>query len=206
MLCITSEKPSDIRAREALLDAAFGPERFEKTCERLREGRLPARGLSLVAREGGVLVGTLRFWHVETATGHQSESLALAGCEKPAATFSRPALMLGPLAVAESHRSLGVGGQLMRRGLSLAGALGHKAVLLVGDEAYYRRFGFSRALAEGLDLPGWYDARRFLGLELCPGGLAGASGMVRATGLPDPAIGLALPPQAAARNLSTSKG
>lgn len=163
MLRISTENPADVIAREALLDEAFGLERFAKTCERLREGRLPAQGLALVARDDADLVGTLRFWHVEAG----------AGC---------PALILGPLAVAASHRSAGIGGKLMRRGLTLAGAHGHRAVLLVGDEAYYRKFGFSRALASRLDLPGWYAPERFLGMELQNGALAGASGMVRPTG------------------------
>lgn len=169
MLRIVEESPADLLPREALLDAAFGLDRHAKTCERLREGRLPAEGLALVARDGDALVGTLRFWHVATGDG-------------------RPCLMLGPLAVAESHRALGIGGMMMRRGLTLAGAYGHTAVLLVGDEPYYRRFGFSRALAEGLDLPGWYQPERFLGLELQPGALDGASGMVVATGAHDTAF------------------
>ena len=169
MLRIVEELPTDITAREALLDAAFGIERHGKTCERLREGRLPANGLSLVAKDGDRLVGTLRFWHVATGDG-------------------RPALMLGPLAVADSHRACGLGGKLMRRGLTLAGAFGHQAVVLVGDEPYYRRFGFARALASQLDLPGWYAAERFLGLELQPGALDGARGMVVATGRHDGAL------------------
>lgn len=168
MLRISIETPADVLVREALLDDAFGLERAAKTCERLREGRLPAAGLALAAHDGAALVGTLRFWHVATASGHK-------------------ALMLGPLAVAESHRSHGLGGTLMRRGLTLAGAHGHAAVLLVGDEPYYRRFGFARALAANLDLPGWYAPERFLGLELQPGVLSGAAGMVRATGAFDSA-------------------
>lgn len=163
MLRIVEESASDVMAREVLLDAAFGLDRQAKTCERLREGRLPARGLALVARDGEALVGTLRFWHVATGDG-------------------RPCLMLGPLAVAESHRAHGIGGKLMRRGLTLAGALGHKAVLLVGDAPYYARFGFSGDLATMLDLPGAYARERFLALELQPGALAGAHGMISATG------------------------
>jgi predicted N-acetyltransferase YhbS len=174
MLRIVEETPGDVPARERLLDAAFGFDRQAKTSERLREARLPARGLALVAKDGDKLVGTLRFWHVETGDG-------------------RPCLLLGPLAVAESHRDQGLGGKLMRRGLTLAGAFGHGAVLLVGDEPYYRRFGFARALAEGLDLPGWYQPERFLGLELKAGALAGAAGMVRATGVVDPAALLPVP-------------
>ena len=163
MLRIVEETFTDIPAREILLDAAFGADRALKTSERFREGRLPANGLSLVAKDGDALVSTLRFWHVVTGDG-------------------RPCLLLGPLAVADSHRDRGIGSILMRRGLTLAGAYGHRAVLLVGDEPYYRRFGFSRALAADLDLPGWYQAERFLGLELQPGALDGAFGMLRPAG------------------------
>jgi predicted N-acetyltransferase YhbS len=55
-------------------------------------------------------------------------------------------------------------------------------VILVGDAPYYERFGFSRAGAQALDLPGPVDPARFLALELQPGALAGAAGLVRATG------------------------
>ena len=159
---LRDERAGDVGARERLLDSAFGPSRFEKTCERLREGRMAARGLALAAMDGEDLAGTLRFWHVEAG--------------------GAPALLLGPLAVARSHRKLGLGAALMRMGLDRAQALGHKAVILVGDEPYYSRFGFARPHAQSLDLPGWYDPARFLGLELTPGALAHATGMVVATG------------------------
>ena len=159
---LRDERAGDVAARERLLDDSFGPSRFEKTCERLREGRLAARGLALVAVEGEAIVGTLRFWHVDAG--------------------GAPALLLGPLAVAQSHRELGLGGALMRMGLDRAAALGHEAVILVGDEPYYSRFGFARPPMQGLDLPGWYDPARFLGLELAAGALSHATGMVVATG------------------------
>ena len=159
---LRDERAGDVAARERLLDDSFGPSRFEKTCERLREGRLAARGLALVAVEGEAIVGTLRFWHVDAG--------------------GAPALLLGPLAVAQSHRELGLGGALMRMGLDRAAALGHEAVILVGDEPYYSRFGFARAPAQTLDLPGWYDPARLLGLELAAGALSHATGMVVATG------------------------
>ncbi|MFZ3181289.1 MAG: GNAT family N-acetyltransferase, partial [Methylocystis silviterrae] len=46
---IRDEAPSDHAAREALLDDAFGPARFLKTCQRLRDGSAPAPGLALAA-------------------------------------------------------------------------------------------------------------------------------------------------------------
>jgi predicted N-acetyltransferase YhbS len=160
---IRDERPRDAVAREALLDASFGLARFAKTCERLRHDRAPAEGLSFVAVDGARIVATLRFWHVECGRA--------------------PALMLGPLAVADSHRSAGIGGAMIRHGLARAARLGHEAVMLVGDAPYYARFGFTPAPVEKLTLPGPVDRARFLGLALRPGGFAGAEGRVVATGL-----------------------
>ncbi len=61
---------------------------------------------------------------------------------------------------------------MMQAALGRAESLGHGAVLLVGDAPYYARFGFDRALAEGLTLPGPFERARFLGLELRAGALA----------------------------------
>src|SRR3954454_19508685 len=85
---IRSERASDLVARETLLDACFGENRHTRTCQRLRDGRAPAEGLSLSAVAGGRLVGTLRLWHVSAG--------------------GKPALMLGPLAVEVTSRKLGV--------------------------------------------------------------------------------------------------
>lgn len=169
MDAIRNEAATDIPARDALLDRAFGPGRRAKTSERLREGRAPA--LALVAGHGTDLVGTVRLWHVQAGS---------AGA----------ALLLGPLAVAESHRGTGLGGALIRHALALAPPL---AVLLVGDEAYYRRFGFSANLTAGLSLPGPVERDRFLGLERGTGALAGAHGPVTASGRPDAVIPHDLP-------------
>ena len=167
MIKVTPEPPYAAPHIETLLDRAFGPERRAKTAERLREGRLPAAGLSFVALDEGEVVGTIRFWHVRIG-----ERI--------------PALLLGPVAVARTHRGRRVGTGLIRRGLTAARALGHAAVILVGDEPYYRRFGFSAGPTRRLTLPGSVDRKRFLALELKPGVLAGAAGRVIGAGLLDP--------------------
>ena len=164
MIRIDREAPAEAGAREALLDLAFGRRRRKKTSERLRDGRLPAEGLSFSARtKAGCLIGTLRLWHVS-------------------AGVDRPALLLGPLAVHPAYRRRGVGSALMRSALSHATELGHGAVLLVGDEPYYKRFGFSRAPTEHLRLPGPFERDRFLARGLVPGALQDARGTVVATG------------------------
>lgn len=160
-ITIRGERRSDIAAREKLLDAAMGPGRFAKSSERLREGRKPARGLALTAIEGQRLIGTIRLWPVTAG--------AAGGC-----------LLLGPLAVASDVRSLGVGADLMRRALREAKRRGYRAVLLVGDPAYYERFGFSAESTGLLRMPGPYDRERLLAHEFVPGALKGARGMIAA--------------------------
>jgi predicted N-acetyltransferase YhbS len=156
------EAASDVAARERLLDSAFGAARFEKTCERLRAGRIHADGLSFVLKDRAKIVGTIRLWKV------------MAG--------GVPALLLGPLAIATSHEGLGLGSMLMRHALKESARLGHKAIVLVGDAPYYERFGFSAEATENLVLPGPVDRERFLALELVEGALNEAMGLVIATG------------------------
>src|SRR3954468_1458591 len=159
---IRAEKASDVAAREALLDACFGDDRHMRTCQRLRDGRAPAEGLSLSTVRQGRLVGSVRLWHVSAG--------------------GIPALMLGPLAVEASSRKLGVGGALTNHALAAAEARGHRAVILLGDAPYYARFGFSAAKTGELSLPGPFEHGRLLGLELRDGALDGAWGMITADG------------------------
>jgi predicted N-acetyltransferase YhbS len=172
MITIRNETLNDIAAREALLDRAFGDARFAKAAERLREGRLPAEGLSLIAEDNNCIVGTVRLWHV------------VAGPE-------RPALLLGPLAVDDAWRGLGIGADLMRRATAAARELGHAAILLVGDAPYYARFGYSAEKTANLWMPGPYERDRLLGVELVAGALDGARGLIGASGQREPKPDLA---------------
>ena len=172
MITIRNETLNDIAAREALLDCAFGDARFAKTAERLRDGRLPAEGLSLIAEDNNCIVGTVRLWHV------------VAGPE-------RPALLLGPLAVDDAWRGLGIGADLMRRATEAAQELGHTAILLVGDAPYYARFGYSAEKTANLWMPGPYERDRLLGVELVAGALDGARGLIGACGQREPKPDLA---------------
>jgi predicted N-acetyltransferase YhbS len=162
---IRAERASDVVAREALLDACFGDNRHTRTCQRLRDGRAPAEGLALsaVRKEGQArLVGTVRLWHVSAG--------------------GRSALMLGPLAVDDTCRGLGVGAALTDHALDIAKARGHGAVILLGDAPYYARFGFTAEKTGELSLPGPFERDRLLGLELREGALDGAWGMIAPTG------------------------
>lgn len=165
LAALTSSNPvlsqateADAPAIERLLDLSFGKGRHRKTAQRLRDERAPAPGLAFVLKQDGVLIGTLTFWEVDAG--------------------GAPALLLGPIAIDPAYRSEGLGGFMIRRGLAEAAWLGHGAVILVGDEPYYRRFGFTRRPVEQLTLPGPVDLDRFLGLELVDGALDMAAGAV----------------------------
>jgi len=159
LVSIEPEAPDDSPAIEALLDEAFGADRHKKQSYRFRQHVGPIEALSLVARDRGRVVGTIRQWPV-----------AITGA--PAGTL---ALLLGPIGVAADRRGERIGDRLMRESLRLADELGYAIVLLVGELSYYGRFGFRAAAAHGLFMPG-EDPRRLQVLELDPGTLGGVSG------------------------------
>lgn len=142
-LVYTQEQPQDADAIEALLDHAFGPGRFVKSSERVREFAEFRPEMSLCAWDGGRLVGSVRMWKVRVGDA--------------------PAIFLGPLAVQAAGRRFGVGAELVQRASAAAQAAGYP-VLLVGDEPYFGRFGFSAAPCKGVVMPGPVDQRRVLAL------------------------------------------
>ena len=139
-VAIAPERPEDEAVVEALVLSAFGPGRFAKTAERLREGSAPVA--AFVAHEAGEVVGSVRLWPIRV--GETS------------------ALFLGPIAVDASRRSAGLGAELVAACVDFARVSETGGVLLVGDRAYFERFGFAPA-SEAV-LPGPVDRRRVLWL------------------------------------------
>lgn len=136
-LRIDAETPEDAVAIDRLVMAAFGPGRFAKTAERLREHAAIATGF--VARQDDRIVGCVRLW-----------SITIGGT---------PALFLGPIAVDADVRRGGLGAELVNACLEAADQQG-SGILLVGDTPYFGRFGFEAA--PDVTLPGPVDRRRVL--------------------------------------------
>jgi len=141
-LAITPELPSDRAAVEALVLAAFGPGRYAKTAERIREQARMTLGL--VARDGDRIVGSVHLWAITVG--------------------EVPAVFLGPITVATDHRKGGLGGDLVAACVEAATQETVGGVLLVGDPPYFERFGFQPA--PDARLPGPVDRRRVMWLPV----------------------------------------
>src|SRR6185503_5056675 len=126
-----------------------GPGRFAKSAYRLREGVAPETSLGFVGVSGADLLGSVRFWPISVG-GHEE-------------------LLLGPLAVRADLRGRGIGVALMQAGIARAKQGPWRGILLVGDEPYYAKVGFSRLPPGRLKFPGPVDENRILGLSLKAG-------------------------------------
>jgi putative acetyltransferase len=83
-------------------------------------------------------------------------------------------LGLAPVAVKPAHRRKGIAAALIREGLGQCSGY----VVVLGDPAYYRRFGFR--LARDFGLENEYGAdEEFMVLEAGPGALRGLTGLVK---------------------------
>ncbi len=162
MFRILREKPDDSAEVEFLFDLAFAPGRTALSSYRLREGVAPVPELSLVARDDyDALAAAIRYWPV---------SIGAAGV---------PALLLGPIAVHPTRQGEGLGALLITESLERARERGWRRAILVGDEPYYRRFGFSRDVARELDYPPPTNPDRLLARALEVGAFEGVGGLVR---------------------------
>ena len=133
---------------EALLDAAFGADRHQRTAYKLRAGTLAIPSLSFAAIEGGKLVGSLQSWPValETPSGDRA-----------------PLTLVGPVAVDPARQRSGIGRMLMTHMLAIADASDADALMMIGDPEYYGRFfGFTADTTGGWALPGPVERHRLL--------------------------------------------
>lgn len=124
---IRQERPKDATTIRALTDAAFKGMPFSDQTEAQVIDRLRAAGaltLSLVATEGGEIIGHVAFSPV-TIDGQAGDWYGL-----------------GPVSVWPDHQRTGVGQALIRAGLQRLQSKNAGGCVLLGDPAYYCRFGF----------------------------------------------------------------
>ena len=159
MIQLLPELESDINEIDALLDLTFGSGRYALSSYRYREGVSSILELCFVLRdEFDVLVGVIRFWPI------------LIGSQ------SLPGLLLGPLGVHPIRQGEGLGETLITEGIKRATEIGWSRAILVGDEAYYGRFGFSKKLTKNIYLNDSMSSERLLGRELIIGSMSNVKG------------------------------
>lgn len=147
---IERERSGDAAAIDALVLAAFGPGRFAKTAERLREAAALAVGFS--AYEGERLIGSVRLWSITVGAARS--------------------VFLGPIAVDAASRRGGLGAELVQACIDQARAMNLDGVLLIGDPPYFSRFGF--VAAPDAAFPGPVDRRRIMWLPITDAAPIGA--------------------------------
>lgn len=143
----------DAPAVRTVLLAAFPTAAEAKLVEQLRADGDSA--IELVAEIDGTIAGHILFSPVE-------------------APFR--ALSLGPVAVLPTRQGEGIGSALIAAGHEVARDQGCDAVFVLGEPAYYRRFGYDPALASGFSSP--YAGEYFMALAL-DGPLPATSGAIR---------------------------
>lgn len=151
ILTIRPEIHADAEAIGALVTAAFLTAEHSSGTEAAIVAALRAAGaltVSLVAEDGaGSLLGYAAF-----------SPVAIAG-------HDRGWYGLGPVAVAPASQRAGVGSLLIRAGLDRLKALGAQGCVVLGDPAYYGRFGFRAdpRLTYGGVPPVYFQALAFSG-------------------------------------------
>ena len=140
-LQLRHETPDDVAAIEAVTVAAFADAPHTSHIEQFIVRALRAAGelmLSIVAEEHGQIVVHVALSPVTITDDHGREAQGWYG--------------LGPISVLPPRQGNGIGSRLMEQALSELRAMQAAGCVLLGDPAYYARFGFEAHA--GLQLPG----------------------------------------------------
>lgn len=162
-IIIRQEHENDYKQVFKVVQMAFDNERFSNKdehnlVERLRTSKAFVPELSLVAEVNNMIVGHLLFTEITIG--------------------AEIALALAPVSVLPDYQGLGIGSQLIKTGHEIAKSLGYEAVVLLGHEGYYPRFGYVKASLYDIKAPFDVPDENFLVLELKENHLKKFSGVV----------------------------
>lgn len=157
---IRPEEPKDYMAVHAVNVSAFETPTEANLVEVLRKEAHPI--VSFVVEDEGTIVGHIMFSPV-SLSGHAS--LKIMG--------------LGPMALVPTQQRKGIGSRLVGTGLEKCKELGYGAVVVLGHIRYYPRFGFTPAVHFGIECEYGVPQDAFMVMELEPGYLTGAHGIIK---------------------------
>ena len=163
MVQIRALRKAELDAADEVIRAAFGRTAEVVLAQQLREDGDVL--LELGAFDDRAMIGHVLFSRLAVASTSRCGPTLVAA--------------LAPVSVRPARQQEGIGATLVRQGLEACGQVGIGAVLVLGDPAYYGRFGFSAELASPVEAP--FAGPAFMALELVPAALAG----VRAVRYPD---------------------
>ena len=162
-LTIRPEQPDDFDAIHQLVRDAFGRDVEAVVVRKLRASAAYVPQLALVAIENGAVVGHIMI----TTLDYESDAGKRVGTT-----------ILAPLAVRPDRQKRGVGSLLSREALGCARAAGFRSMILVGHPTYYPRFGFRPASTWWIRYATPIPDEVFMAMELVPGALADAAGII----------------------------
>lgn len=152
-MIIRDETNEDVSAVRRVVTSAFGQAAEADLVDALR--RSGDVVISRIASADGGVIGHILF----------SQLQAPVKC-----------LALAPVSVIPERQGRGIGSALIRDGLAQARKDGWQAIFVLGEPAYYQRFGFSVALADKFETP--YPKPYFMALDLASGALDARDGPV----------------------------
>ncbi|WP_053957296.1 GNAT family N-acetyltransferase [Inediibacterium massiliense] len=166
-IIIRQEKQDDCKQIYDLVKVAFQTAKVSNGKEQdfvnqLRSSDNYIPELALVAEENNVLIG-----HIMLTKSYISNS-----------GYKTETLLLAPISVALEYRNKGVGSKLINKSFELAKDMGYKSIVLVGDTAYYSKFGFKKSVDFGIKYLHEIPEENVLACELVKGALDGVSGTI----------------------------
>ena len=160
-MLIRAEEKKDWASVHAVNASAFEAPAEADLVDTLRDQAQPVVSLVAAEEEDGAIVGHIMFSPV-TLPGFPE--LKIMG--------------LGPMAVIPGYQGQGIGSALVRAGLKQCRQIGFGALVVLGHQEYYPRFGFTPSAQSGIGCEYDVPEEVFMVLELDDGYLHGASGKV----------------------------
>lgn len=165
-MLLRGEREDEFRDVEALTREAFWNVHAPGCDEHyllhiMRDKEAFIRALDVVAQLDGRVVGNIVYTKAHVLSAHGARHVVIS---------------FGPVSVLPAYQGRGIGAALIRHTLARARELGHGAVLIYGDPAYYGRFGFAPAKKYGIGTADGMYAAALLALELVPGALDNVCG------------------------------
>lgn len=137
-------------AIENLLDESFGEDRQRRISYKIRAGTSYIENLSFVIIENQHLIATISCWPIYLLPINEAHDQSIK------------LIMVGPIAVSNSHQNLGYGRKLVNKVIEIAKLNGLDKLVMIGDPEYYSQFGFAAMDRCDWQLPGSYEKHRLL--------------------------------------------